>query len=147
MRSERHAFFANLAQISETENLKAARIGKEGAIPRHEPMQPAHPANRLNARPQKEVVGIAEQNLDAQIFEHILRDPLHRCQRPNRHKHGSLNFTMRSDELASAGGAAGSFNLQMDRHPRILSEEGSHLNWFIRRSGIIRNLDGMQGDD
>jgi len=52
---------------------------------------------------------------------------------------------MRSDELAGAGSAAGSFNLQMDRHPRILSEEGSHLNWIIRRSGIIRNLDGMQG--
>jgi len=52
---------------------------------------------------------------------------------------------MRSDEPASTSSAAGGFNLQMDGHPRILSEEGSHLNWIIRRSGIIRKLDGMQG--
>ncbi len=84
-------------------------------------MQPAHPANRLDARPQKKMVGIREQNLDAQLFEHILRDALNRGQRSNRHEHRSLNLSVRSDELADAGGTAGRFNLKSDGHRAILS--------------------------
>ena len=84
-------------------------------------MQPAHPANRLDPRPQKKMVGIREQNLDAQLLEHILRDALHRSERPDRHEHRRLNLSVRSDELADAGGTAGSFNLKSDGHRAILS--------------------------
>ena len=124
MRAKRHSFFADLAQIGETENLKPARIRKDGAIPRHEPMHPAHSANRLDARPQEKMVGIREQNLDAQLFEHILRNALNRSQCPDRHEHRRLNLSVRSNELARAGGTAGSFNLQANRHRGIVTEEG-----------------------
>src|ERR1700674_5012743 len=125
VRAERHAFFVNLAQSGETENLKPARVRKDGPIPRHEPMQPAHPANRLDARPQKKMVGIREQNLDAQLFKHILRDALHRSQRSHRHKHRRLDLSVRSNELAGAGGTAGGFNLQADGHGGIVTELSS----------------------
>ncbi len=125
VRAERHAFFVNLAQIGETENLKPARVRKDGPIPRHEPMQPAHPANRLDAGPQKKMVGIREQNLDAQLFKHILRDALHRSQRSHRHKHRRLDLSVRSKELAGAAGTAGGFNLQADGHGGIVTELSS----------------------
>ena len=57
------------------------------------------------------MVCIREQNLDAKFFEHILRNTLNRTKRPHRHEHRCLNFSMRSDELASTGRAAGGFNL------------------------------------
>src|SRR5260370_14004833 len=116
VRAKGHAFIAHLAQIGQAENLEAARVGKNGAIPRHEPVQPAHLANRFDPRPQKKMVSIAQQNLDAKFFKHILRDALDRTERPNRHKHGRLDLSMRSDEPTGASRAASSFNLQANRH-------------------------------
>ena len=85
-------------------------------------MQPAHPANSFNSRPQKQMVGVRQQNLDPEFFQHILRDALDRSQRPDRHEHRRLHFSMGSDELAGARGAAGRFNLQPNGHGGILTE-------------------------
>jgi len=132
VRAKRHAFFADLAEIGETENLKPARIRKDGAIPRHEPMQPAHPANRLDPRPQEKMVGIREQNLDAEFFQHILRDALHRSEGPDRHEHRSLDLSVRSNELARTGGTAASFNLQANRHRGIVTDVRRRTSSFSR---------------
>jgi len=69
MRTEGHAFFRNLAQLGQAENLEAARVSEDRTIPGHEAVQAAHFANRFNSRPQIKMVGIAEQNLDAKFLE------------------------------------------------------------------------------
>src|ERR1700688_74574 len=107
VRSKCHPFFRDLAQFSEAENLKSARVRKNGAIPCHEPMQSAHLANRLHSRPQIKMIGIAQQDLDAKVFQHILRYALDRTQSPHRHKYRGLDFSMRSYKPAGSGSAAG----------------------------------------
>ena len=47
MRAEADAFIADLSQIREAKDLIASRIGQNPALPRHEPVQPAHAANQL----------------------------------------------------------------------------------------------------
>src|SRR5271156_3773738 len=126
MRAERDALLADLAQIVQAENLKTTRVGENRPLPRHEPVQPAHPSNRFDPRPQKKMIGIRKQNLDAKLFQHILRNALNRTERSHRHEHRRLNFSMRSDEPASASSTAGGFNLQTNRHGAILTEFGSH---------------------
>jgi hypothetical protein len=85
------------------------------------------------------MVGIGEQNLDAEFFKHILRDALDRSQCANRHEHRRLDLSVRSDELASAGGAAGGFNLQANRHRGILTEV---MSWRSIRPGNVPTLAG-----
>ena len=71
-------------------------------------MQAAHAPNRFNSRPQIKMIGIGEKNLDAEFFEYILRDTLDGSESSHWHEDGSLDGSVRSDELASAGGAAAS---------------------------------------
>src|SRR5271155_2062719 len=69
VRTKRHAFFGDLAQLVQAENLESAGIGQDGLRPRHEAMQPAQPSNGFDSRTQVEVIGIAEKNLDAEFFQ------------------------------------------------------------------------------
>ena len=53
MRAEQHAFFGDLAQAAQAEDLEAAGIGEDGPRPVHELVQPAELADRLVAGAQK----------------------------------------------------------------------------------------------
>ena len=66
----------HLAQLAQAEDLKAAGVGQHGSRPTDEAVQPAHAPDGLVAGPQVEVIGVAQNDLRAQRFEHILRDGL-----------------------------------------------------------------------
>ena len=76
-------------------------------------MESAKLANLVNAGPQIEMVGIAQQDLYAQFFQQILRDTLDGRKRANRHEYGGFNFSVRGDETTGAGGAGGGVNLEL----------------------------------
>src|SRR5579859_2071042 len=52
MRAEIDAVFADFAQFIQAEDLKAARVSKKSAVPAHEAMQSAEPANQFVPRTQ-----------------------------------------------------------------------------------------------
>ncbi len=116
MRAEGYAFFADLAQIVETENLEAAGVGENGSIPRHEAVQAAHLANGFDSGTQIKMVGIAKQNLDAEFLQDILRNAFDRTKRSYGHEDWRFDFSVGHDEFARTGGVAGGFNLKLDRH-------------------------------
>ncbi len=60
------ALLSNLAELCEGEYLKAAAIGEDRTVPRHEMMEPSEAGNELFSGPYMEVVGIAENNLRAE---------------------------------------------------------------------------------
>src|SRR5258708_21087643 len=98
MRAKGHAVFCYLAQFAEAEDLKSARVCKDGPRPRHEAVKPAKLANLVHPRTQIKVIGVAQQNLNIQIFEHILRNAFYRGQRAYRHEYWRLNFAVRRDQ-------------------------------------------------
>ena len=61
----------DLAQAAQAEHLEAAGIGEDGVGPGHEAVQPAHPADEFVAGPQIEVIGVGQQDADAEIFGQI----------------------------------------------------------------------------
>ena len=91
MAAEDHALVAVLAEPAQTEELVAPRVGEDGAVPAHELVEVAVLLQHLGAGPQKEVVGVAEQNLDAGIFELVRRKALDRTDRTDRHEDGGLD--------------------------------------------------------
>src|SRR5690348_17249377 len=100
VRTERHAVFIQLAELTQTEDLEATRIRQDRAIPSHEAVQPAHPPHVLDSWPQIEVIGVPEQNLDSEFFEQILRDALHRSESSHGHEHRRLDDPVWRDEPA-----------------------------------------------
>ncbi len=106
----------DLAQLIEAEYLKSAGVGKNRAGPRHKAVQSTQLADLLDPRSQVKVIGIAQQNLNAQFFEDVLRNPFDRGQRAHRHEDGSLHFAMSSDQTSGAGRASGGVNFELEGH-------------------------------
>ena len=96
---------------------ESVRIGLSHAMKRCTPPERTH---HLYARPQIQVIGVVQQNLDAQLFQHVLRDGLHRPQRADRHKHRRLHLAMRREEAPRPRLAVGGLDLKAKRHERRL---------------------------
>ena len=62
---ELHALFRDLADLRQAHDLEAAAIGKDRLFPAHERMQPAEFGYAFRARPQHEVIRVAEQDIGA----------------------------------------------------------------------------------
>src|SRR5271157_1136892 len=95
MRAETDAIVRDLAQSAEAKNLKSARVGEQRARPAHKPVQPAHAPDGLVAGTQVEMIGVAQYDLRAQRFEHVLRNGLDAPRRAHRHKDRSLHSAVR----------------------------------------------------
>src|SRR5581483_107862 len=116
MRAEGHAFFADLAQIAQAEDLEAARVGEDGARPGHEKMQTAKLADQVDSGPEVKMIGIAEQDLDAESFEHILRHAFDGGLRTDRHENGRFNGAVWRVQGSTSRGSAQFADLKSQRH-------------------------------
>src|SRR3982074_2440747 len=61
-------------------------------------MQSPQTADSFVARPKIKMIRVAEQNLDAQIAERLLRKSLYCALRADRHERGRVNNAVRSRE-------------------------------------------------
>ena len=95
MRAETHALFVDRAARGKAEHLVAAAVGEDRPSPADEAVQAAAPRDEVVARPQVQVVGIAEQDLRADRFEIAVGDTLHRALRADRHERGRLDLAVR----------------------------------------------------
>src|ERR1035437_7740468 len=120
VRAERHAVFRDLAQIAEAEHLKAAGVSEDGMVPRHELLHPAELTNHLDTGPQIKMVGVVQQDLDAELFQRVLGYALDCRQRSHRHEDWGLDFTVWREEASGAGGAIAGFDLEAEGHRRRL---------------------------
>ena len=62
------------------------------------------------------MVGVAQQYLDVQVFENVLRNAFDRGHSPNRHKHWGLHLAVRRHQAPGSGMARLMFNLKRNRH-------------------------------
>ena len=71
MAGEGHALLADLPQSRQREHLEPAGIRQDGAVPAHEPVQPAHGAHHVVTGAQMQVVCIGQLDLRAQALLQI----------------------------------------------------------------------------
>ena len=116
MRAKRDAFFADLAQLAEAEDLESAGVGEHGAIPRHEAVESAKLADVLVSGPQIEMVSVAENDLGAQFFEDVLGNGLHCGDGANGHEDRRFDLAMRGDDASGAGAAIAGFDSEVQGH-------------------------------
>src|SRR4051794_12427499 len=84
--------------IREAEHLVAAAVGEDRPPPAREPVEPAEPPNQRVARPQVEVIGVAEDDLRAGVLEVLVRQRLDGTLRAHRHERGRVDRTVRGLE-------------------------------------------------
>ena len=112
VRAEQHAFFCDLAQVAQAENLEAARIGEDRARPGHEAVQAAELADQLMAGPQKQVIGVGEDDFGVQLVGQIaLHDALDGGLRADWHEHGGFDDAVRGVDEAGARAGVGALGL------------------------------------
>ena len=66
---EGHALLRNMAQLGQTEHLKAAAVGQDGAVPLGKLVQTAHLSHEFVARAQVQMIGVAQHDLCADVLE------------------------------------------------------------------------------
>ena len=69
MRRKRHALFGDLAQLGQTEHLKSAAVGQNGAVPAGKFVQAAHICHQLIAGTQMQMISVAEHHLCTDVFQ------------------------------------------------------------------------------
>lgn len=94
MRVEPAAFLRYPAVPGQRKHLEAARIREYGSMPPHELVEPAGLLDDLRARPQEQVVRIAQNDLRT-AFQKVARSQrLHRRERPDIHENGRFYGSM-----------------------------------------------------
>ena len=102
MGAEAHAFVGDFAQVGEAEDLKAAGVSEHGAGPADEAVQAADAADDFVAGAEIEMVGVAEDDLRAQRFEHVLRYGLDGAGSADGHEDWSFNGLVRQVHLTAS---------------------------------------------
>src|SRR5581483_7927020 len=124
VRTEPDALVGNLSKLGETEDLIAARIREDRAVPGHEAVQAAERADQFMPGAQIQMIRVGEDELRAKFLERFVAQPFDRGLRADGHKDGRFDGTVRSREHTAAGaGAVGLQHLEGEAHLSSVSGE------------------------
>ena len=134
---EGHALIVDLASLRQRENLEAARIGQHGIGPAHEAMQSAHLGDEVIARAQVEVIGVAQDQRSAEVFELGGSEGLDRSLCADRCEDGSRQIAVRGGKGPCAGAVVAGGDCEF-KHGGDCKRELGDLKFGIR---LIENKD------
>src|SRR6185295_12148138 len=97
------AFFAQLSQVAEAEDLIAAAIGQDRTFPGSERVQAAQLVNGEMPGPQIEVIGIPQNDAGSCLFKAALRESFDASLCADRHEYRRIERTVRSGNAARSG--------------------------------------------
>src|SRR5688500_8585646 len=102
MRLEIGALLADRAPFGEAEDLEAAAVGQQRLRPANEAMETAAPSDQLVARAQEQVVGVAEDDLGAELLQVAMERGFDRALGAHRHEGRCLHDAVRRLEFSAA---------------------------------------------
>ena len=77
--------------LGQAEELKAAAVGEDRAVPAHEAVQAAQIADHVFARPQRQMIGVAQDHLRTGRAHLVDRQGFDGCLRAHRHERRQLD--------------------------------------------------------
>ena len=89
-------------RVAEREDLEAAGVGEDRAVPAHEAVQAAELGDRRLARPEVEVVGVAEEDRRPELAQALRVEPLDGRLGAHRHEGGRRHVAVRGAQNAGA---------------------------------------------
>ena len=95
-------------RVAQREDLEAAGVGEDRPVPGHEAVQPAELGDQLVARPEVQVVRVAEHDLRPERAHLVGVQRLDGRLRSDGHEHRRAHLAVRGRQHAGAGGAVAS---------------------------------------
>ena len=99
------ALLVDRAPRGQAEDLVAAAVGQDRPRPADERVEAAAPRDEVVAGPQIEMIGVAQENVGAELLEIAVHDALDGALRADRHEGRRLNVAVRGRHHAAAGAA------------------------------------------
>ena len=136
-------------RVGQAEHLKATAVGEDRVIPADEAVKPAPARDQLVAGPQEQVIGVAEDDLGAELFQVALAHRLDGALRADRHERRRLHHAVRGRELAAARGAVDVSQREAGTSNTLTistCEETSRwrdLRWTLRRARGLGRVGGV----
>ena len=125
----------DLAQLTQRDDLKAARVRQDRPIPGHELVQPAERGDPFVAGPQVEVVGVRQDDRGADSPNIVRIERLDGGVGADRHELGrlddavgSVNRPSRACVEPSAGGGTNTSNWAGERRPSLALSRGLDIS-------------------
>ena len=94
VRPELDAVLVNLPALGKTEDLISTAIGEDRFVPANELVEAAATRDQAVARPQHQVVGVAENDAGADLLKVLRSQPLNRTLGADRHEDRCLDRAM-----------------------------------------------------
>ena len=94
MRPELDSLLTDVPKMLKAEPLEASAVGQRGAIPCHEPRETSRVPDRLDARPEIQVVRISKQDRRSHPAQVVRIDRFHGTLRSDRHEGGCWHIAM-----------------------------------------------------
>ena len=107
MGTELNTVLLYLASLGKTEDLIAAAVRQDGLVPANELVEPATPSHPLIARPQHQVIGVAENDARTDVVQIAWCQCFNSTLGPDRHEYRRLDCTVSGLEDPAASGAIG----------------------------------------
>ena len=93
---------STVGDLAQADQLEAAAVGEDGAVPAHECVQAAGALDEVDARSQREVVRVAEQDVGAACAHLVRVERLDRGVGAHRHEGGRPHLAVGGAQAAGA---------------------------------------------
>ncbi len=133
MRAEPDAVLGHHPLRAEAEGLEPSAVGEDRAVPADEAVQPAQPGDQAVAGPEPQVIGVAEDDLGADLAQVPGRHALDRAPRADGHEGRRLHRPVGGLHLPAAGGAVG----VEDAEGEGIGLSGSGFGWNVGTAPIL----------
>ncbi len=98
-----NAVVGDFAQVRQRKNLVTAAIGQDRSVPIHEIVQAAEVFNHIQARPNEQVICVAENDLSIHLAQFAWSHSFHGALRPDWHKRRRIDHAMRCCQPTASG--------------------------------------------
>ena len=117
-RDEGRRIVVDRRDLDKAHQLVSAAVGEDRVLPAHEGVEPARPLDQLDARPQRQVVRVAEQDVDARGAHLVGVQRLDGRVRSHRHERRRAHDSMGRGERTGARGTIDRVNGERGAHDR-----------------------------
>src|ERR1700676_4770068 len=146
MRAERHRALAELAQLRQRHHLEAAGVGQHRSLPTGKFLQAAEGSDPLGARPQHQMIGVAEHDIGAGIAHLAPMHALHGASGADRHEGRRSHHAMRRGQFARARAAVGRDQIEVigKAHTRAYGVTTASSSTSLRPISYAKAVDADQ---
>ena len=117
-RDEGRRIVVDRRDLDKAHQLVSAAVGEDRVLPAHEGVEPARPLDQLDARPQRQVIRVAEQDVDAGSAHLVRVQRLDGRVRSHRHECRRAHDSVRRGERTGARGTIDRVNGERGAHDR-----------------------------